>query len=77
MQRVFCDSCQKEIDDRVYPFEPLLHICEIGEGRYGGYVDRDMNMTSGRTVHYDLCLPCYNRVFNAAFKAFKSFDSTE
>jgi hypothetical protein len=74
LKRIYCDACQNEIehDSRVYSFDPLLHVCETGEGRHNGYVDRDFNATSGRTVHHDLCLPCYNEIFMAAYKVMKA-----
>jgi hypothetical protein len=66
----YCDACKKEIDNNICSFEPLFHIINDG-----GYVTTDednfMQPISGRILHYDLCLSCYNEVFKAAGNKFK------
>jgi hypothetical protein len=76
MKIIYCDACREEIDGRVYEFKPLIHICETGEGRMGGYSDMNLNPTSGREVQYDLCLPCYNNIHLAAYNVLENIRKT-
>ncbi len=64
-----CDCCGKVMT----PFEAKgidfpCHICE----EKIGYLDKDMQSVSGRTVEYHMCSTCYNKVWSAAWKELKA-----
>lgn len=68
MRKTYCDACLEEADNYLQTFEPLCHIVEMAEGKGHGYVTMKGDPTSGRKEHLDLCTPCYNEVFTAAYK---------
>ena len=63
MVRVICDKCDK--DGASNKFTYLCHL----ESEHLGYVDKDFNRVSGRTIEKDLCNKCYNDIVGLAVTA--------
>lgn len=76
MKKIFCDACSYEIKDHPMSFAPLIHVVDHIDGNPSGYVDRDWNPISGRAVHFDLCLSCYNAIHFEAYKVLKVIKET-
>ena len=62
MVRVICDKCGKDANNK---FSYLCHL----ESEHLGYVDKDFNRVSGRTIEKDLCNKCYNDIVGLAVTA--------
>ena len=72
MRKIFCDACGVEIEKEIKEFNVLCHIAENSLVN-SGYVIQMNNKwvsTSGRQVHKDLCLECYNRIYGVAWNEF-------
>ena len=63
MIKVICDKCGK--DGASNKFTYLCHL----ESEKIGYVDKDFNRVSGRTIEKDLCNKCYNDIVGLAVTA--------
>ena len=63
MIKVICDKCGK--DGASNKFSYLCHL----EREQIGYVDKDFNRVSGRTIEKDLCNKCYNDIVGLAVTA--------
>lgn len=58
-----CDKCGAPAKNKfVYSYH--LEIDSVG------YVDKDFNRVSGRTVEKDLCNKCYNNIMGLAVQEF-------
>ena len=66
--KTYCDACGAE--GHVHKFEYLCHIDDVLNKR-DKYVDNKGNPISGRYVHKDLCIACYNGVMLTAVKRLK------
>ena len=74
MKKTFCDACGKEVKHN-YPFTCLIHIQNDYKYTGRGYVTTDeVNgkwlSVSGREESKDLCLECYNKIFDSAWNKF-------
>lgn len=61
MTKIFCDCCGSE--GRYDTIKIPCHIAERDSKR-GDYVDNTGEPVSGRTVDYDLCARCTNRIYS-------------
>jgi hypothetical protein len=72
MIQVICDACGKKAK---HPkrFSGPCHLLEFA-GKVG-FVDSE-GPTSGRNSEYDVCSPCWNRIYGAAAKVFFEIQKT-
>jgi hypothetical protein len=65
MIKHFCDRCGVESKDNhsLNPVSILCHLAEVDKrDKVNGYSDSDGNAISGRSVTFELCNRCYNKV---------------
>jgi len=71
MIKHYCDRCDVEL--KPGPINTVDILCHLAErdkrDSVNGYVDSAGNPTSGRSVTFELCNRCYNKVMDPAAKA--------
>jgi hypothetical protein len=65
MRKILCDVCGKDAKNT------LDILCHLVEDDKDGYNDNEGNVVSNRTVIFDLCNCCYNRIAGEAAKELK------
>lgn len=65
MIKYICDACNTEILGSPRQVSFFYHITKPHDI---GYVDNQMNRVSGRTVEYECCQGCYNRIMSKAWE---------
>lgn len=69
INKVICDCCGVEVENRPYSVEHFVHVGP-NYNRSQGHselIDNKLYSKSGRTETRDYCLPCYNELFKAFF----------
>ena len=59
MIKHYCDCCEKEVTDRLYPIQFFVHVKDPFNC-HSTMVDDRMIPFSGRQESVDLCIGCYN-----------------
>lgn len=63
MKKMFCDGCGMEVKTNL---NVMRFSCHNVEGDARSYITPEGEGVSGRTVPFDLCQKCFNRVESAA-----------
>ena len=76
MRTVTCDACGADVDNGTCSASLPIHLVEATRGHHSGYVDKDGNPVSGRTVNYDFCNRCFNLSFSKTLEVIQSIQKS-
>lgn len=76
MIKVICDRCGEEVNTNsgIFTFEYACHINPINNTTY--ITPYGLNV-SWRQEKHDVCLACYNAIYEAAFAVFQNYKSED
>ena len=74
MIKYYCDKCENLIPDIKQKIDIPFHIANKASTGHSALVNGMFHSYSANTVSYDLCLPCANKVFKAAYEEIKNKD---